>query len=887
MKREVASLVKVQSSFIRSKEVILSDWMGYDSPKKILKQHDIEAQKFISDFGGGVFDYFMGVISGVVEIGSCPVMQKLLAYLKDRDISADELFEICSHFRRAMIDFSYDSGISSKEVYDDISYIFDKNFRGILKYYTDTIFQKEQEIDRNVKLLSEYKKALDESALISKTDLNGNITYVNDKFIELCGFERSELMGKKHNIMRHHDMNEEYFKNLWDSLKKNNLYKGTIKNLKKNGEYFYIDTTIVKITDPHENIPQYMAISYDVTKLVDARLEALNASQAKEYFLSNMSHEIRTPLNAILGFVNLLIDEDISKKHRRYLDIILTSGENLLSIINDILDFSKLRSGEFTIDPKIFSVHEEISHTMELFVASASNKNITITSFIDPTIPSELFADPLRITQILSNFLSNAVKFTPDGGIISVEATCENEMLNIRVKDNGIGIPESDLNQIFTAFTQVKHSQNVKNYGTGLGLSICHQLAKHMNGEVTANSTLGKGSTFYLKIPVEIKSESCKTLDEIQSFKALKIAVYAKDKISLQKHEAFLKYAKIFDMNTTVIDNLNNDADYDITIFINCEIDEKTRNLIIQSNNKKYIALMRKFTDKFDKYNHIVPMYFPLYCSKIYSTFEELLYENASSSYSKKNSHKFIGHILVAEDNEANQELIKILLEKYDLTFDLANNGREAVELYKQNSYDLILMDEQMPVMDGIEAVKNILEYEELKSLKHTPVSALTANVIKGAREIGLLSGFDSFLGKPIILKELEKVFSKYLKVNKKGKLDPGEQSSLTNIKGLDIKKLREELLLNDDELLMLVSLFIKKMEKNIPELKDAIETKDYEKIALIAHSIKGSSANFRLEILQNYASEMEKMAKTKSSDYDYETTFEFIKERVENIKIM
>lgn len=886
MKREVASLVKIQSNFISSKEIILSEWMGYSSPKKILKQHDIEPQKFISDFGGGVFDYFMGVISGVVEIGSCPVMQQLLAYLKDKDISADELFEICSHFRRSMIDYSYESGLSSQEVYDDISYIFDKNFRGILKYYTDTIFQKEQEIDRNVKLLSEYKKALDESALISKTDLNGNITYVNDKFVELCGFDRTELIGKKHNIMRHNDMKEEYFRNLWNSLKRNNLYKGTIKNLKKNGDYFYIDTTIVKIIDLHENIPQYMSISYDVTKLVDARLEALNASQAKEYFLSNMSHEIRTPLNAILGFVNLLIDEDISKKHRRYLDIILNSGQNLLSIINDILDFSKLRSGEFTIEPKIFSVHEEISHTMELFVPSATNKNITITSFIDPTIPSELFSDSLRITQILSNFLSNAIKFTPDGGIISVEATCENSTLNIVVKDNGIGISQNDLKQIFTAFAQAKDSSNVNNYGTGLGLSICHQLAKHMDGEVSANSAIGKGSTFYLRVPVEIKNSRCQTFDDIQKYKALKIAVYAKDEVSLQKHDAFLKYAKIFDIDITIIDNLQTDIDYDVTIFINCEIEKSTRNYILKSD-KKYVALMRKFNDEFDKYSHITSMYFPLYCSKIHSTFEELLYDNLSSTYNKKSSHKFIGHILVAEDNEANQELIKILLEKYGLTFDLANNGHEAVELYKQNSYDLVLMDEQMPVVNGIEAVKSILEYEELKSIKHTPVSALTANVIKGAKERGLLSGFDSFLGKPIILKELEKVFLKYLKVNKKSSLDYGNKNSSTNIVGLDIKKLREELLLNDDELFMLVNLFTKKMQKNIPELKNSIKVKDYNKIALIAHSIKGSSANFRLDILQNSASEMEKMAKAKNKDYDYETVFQFIREKIENIKIL
>jgi PAS domain S-box-containing protein len=364
MKNRINSLVAIQKTFILSKETILSDWIAYDSPKQILLQHDIEPQKFITDYAGGVFDYFMGVIAGKVDIGSCPVMQSLLAYLNNKDVTADELFEICSHFRRAMIDFSYDAGLNSKNIFDEISYIFDKNFKSILKHYTDTIFQKEQEIDRNVKLLSEYKKALDESALISKTDLDGKITYVNDKFVELCGYTRSELFGKKHNIMRHEDMSDHYFENLWTHLKQDNIYKGTIKNYNKSGDYFYIDTTIVKITDPHASTTEYMSISYDVTKLIDARLEALNASQAKEYFLSNMSHEIRTPLNAILGFVNLLIDDDISMKHRKYLDIIQNSGENLLSMMNDVLDFSKLRSGEFTIEPKIFSLHDEISHSM-------------------------------------------------------------------------------------------------------------------------------------------------------------------------------------------------------------------------------------------------------------------------------------------------------------------------------------------------------------------------------------------------------------------------------------------------------------------------------------------------------------------------------------------
>jgi len=632
MKEIVPNLIQYQNIFIRSKDNILFNWVSYHTTKDILELHSIEAEYFIKNYSSGVFDYFMGVIAGDLEIGNCPVMQGLLAYLKDREISADELFEICSHFRRAMVDFSYDAKLDSKELFDEISYIFDKNFRGILKYYTDTIFQK----------------------------------------------------------------------------------------------------------------------------LIDARTEALKASQAKEYFLSNMSHEIRTPLNAIIGFVNLLIDESLSKKHRRYLDIIHSSGENLLSIINDILDFSKLRSGEFTIEPKIFSLHDELSHTMELFVASANEKDITITSFINPTIAEELYADALRIKQILSNFLSNAIKFTPDGGIIEVEASCNSKILKISVKDNGIGIDKDDIEHVFTAFTQAQYTELRNCDGTGLGLSICHQLAQHMDGKVGVISTLGKGSTFWIEIPVEVHSEKCSIFQKVKDFHSLKMLAFTNKKEISTKYKSFLKYTNVFGMNIDIKDNL--ESDFDVALFIHEDIDEEFKKTIINSN-KKYIALMSKPYEEYDTYSNIASLCFPLYCSKILATFLELLYPEAYTPYRHVKSHKFIGHILVAEDNEANRELIKILLSKYGLSFDVANNGKEAVDLYKQNSYDLILMDEQMPIMDGNEAVVEILKYEKQKMMQHTPVSALTANVIKGAKERGLSSGFDSFLGKPIVLKDLERVF--------------------------------------------------------------------------------------------------------------------------------
>jgi signal transduction histidine kinase/CheY-like chemotaxis protein len=751
--------------FIAHKKAILEQWVEYDSPKKILAEHQIDADFFLKHYGAGVFDYFMGVIAGEREIGNCPVMQELLTYLKFREIGADELFEICSHFRRSMLDVSYDIGLNSKELFDEVSFLFDKNFRGILKYYTDTIFQK----------------------------------------------------------------------------------------------------------------------------LIDARQEALRASQAREYFLSNMSHEIRTPLNAILGFVNLLIDEDISKKHRNYLEIILNSGENLLSIINDILDFSKLRSGEFTIEPKVFSLHDDLSHTMELFVASANSKDITITSFIDPHIPSRLFADSLRIKQIVSNFLSNAIKFTQEGGVIMVEATCTNGMLKIAVTDNGIGISKDDLENIFSAFAQAQYSEKSNTTeGTGLGLSISHQLAELMHGSVGVTSLVGKGSTFWLEIPVEVEEKIGKTIENISAFQELKMVVYAQDKLLSFKHDSFIRYAQVFHMDIAVVESLE-DVDFDVCIFVHEDADLAFKQQVIRRSDKKFIALMSREYDNYERYMHINSLCFPLYCSKIYKAFSELLHPDKFAEYSKNISLRFKGHILIAEDNEANQELIKIILQRYGLSYDLAQNGAQALSLYKSNKYDLILMDEQMPVMDGTEAVRQIITYEEQNGLRHTPISALTANVIKGAKERDLLIGFDAFLGKPIVLKELERVFSTYLMKDTFATSQQDEvqlESKRNKVYGIDIDKLQKELMLTYEELVMLLELFIRKMKKILPELQEAISAKEYKKIALKAHSIKGSSGNFRIEELLKLSSEMEQMAKAQETEYDYEGKFQLLSQRIAQIYI-
>ncbi len=867
--------LKLNRTFLeQGKSSVISHWIEYEGPQTILNYHAIDQKIFIEKYASNVFDYFMGVIKGYVEIGNCPVIEELLIYLKDKNVSAKELFIICSHFKLSMVAFTYEININTKELFEEITYVFDKNFSKVLEIYSQTIYEKDIEISKNVELLEQYIYALNESALVSKTDSDGFITHVNEKFIQLCGYEEKELIGRSHSIMRHVDMSKAFFKKLWSAIKSDRIFVGTIKNRSKTGGYFYIDTTIIPIVDPFSGNKEYMAIGYEVTKLIDARQKAIDADRAKDYFLSNMSHEIRTPLNAILGFVSLLQGENLSLKHKNYLDIIHNSGENLLHIINDLLDFSKLRSGEFTLEPKIFNLEEALSRVMELFVASASQKQIAILSFIDPTLPSAIFTDELRLGQIISNFLSNAIKFTHVRGVIEINAHYENGFIEISVEDSGVGIEKKDIKNIFEAFTQAQNSITRHSGGTGLGLSICKQLAEKMGGHIKVQSTFGKGSKFTLTLPVEVINTAMRHLD-CQMLQDKNIAFLMKDKTQKRKLKIFQKYFTQMGVKLVSLQEIK-ESEYDLLYFMDSDIDDTTRIAIIKKN-KPAIAITEYMDDSYESVSNITNLCFPIYLSKLRNRSLEAL--GLSEAFNKnfatgQESQKFYGHILIAEDNEANQELMKIILAKYEISYEIASNGLEAVDMFKQNQYDLVLMDDQMPLQNGLEAAQEIRKYEKKHQRKHTPISMLTANVIKGAREKSLECGFDDFLGKPLAIKELEHVFEKFLSCKNSGKP-----------KGFDLSSLQDELQLDYEQLEMLMKIYMKKMDETVPKLKEEIEKKEYNNISRLAHSIKGSSANFRLEELQSLADEMEQNAKEENSYYDYENCVRAIEKLYKEIK--
>lgn len=754
---DISELYSIKKILVTAKTSILQTWVADEVCATILERHEIDTDFFVDHYASNVFDYFIGVVSGQMEIGKCPVIADLIDYLKDKEIRADELFVLCTHFKRSVLHTTYRLGVNNQSVFNAISYLFDQNFAGVLKLYTDTIYQKEQ--------------------------------------------------------------------------------------------------------------------------------EALNASKAKEYFLSNMSHEIRTPLNAILGFVSLLRDETTNSRSQKYLDIIANSGETLLHIINDILDFSKLRSGEFSVDPQPFNIHDEISHTMELFVPSANSKNITLTSFIDPSIPYEMVSDALRIKQIVGNFLSNAIKFSDHGGAIHVEARYEEGMLILSVRDEGIGVCASDQERIFDAFSQAQEGGMKIQGGTGLGLSICKQLAIHMGGTIELESALGEGSLFSLKIPVTVNTECFLSKFDVSLFEGVRFALLAYDPQERYKLESLRRYWDHFGLKVEEIDSLEDACD--LLIFLESSIDDDKRETIIRRKIPS-IAILDFLDDHYDTVPNIVPLTFPIYCTKLQAAICEVLGNNngmESRIAGAKGKIGFEGRVLVAEDNGANQELIKIILERYGLSYTIASDGVEVVEHYRTQPYDLVLMDEQMPHMGGNEATAAILAYERESGQNHTPIVALTANVIKGARERSLQNGYDAFLGKPIVLKEIEQIFERYLQPILLPS-PPNEDTPRPRESKIDMDHLKSALMLDEDQIKYLLGIYRQKMERSFQELQTAIEAKAYVDVAFIAHSIKGSSANFRFDELTRISYVIEESAANKDAEFDYAEAYnvlrsEFVK-RVE-----
>ena len=556
------------------------------------------------------------------------------------------------------------------------------------------------------------------------------------------------------------------------------VYDPNNPNLKELKEVFYdlMDLIALKIKEQTQSLErlnssledkvyhQTMELQNQVEVVTKARDEALQIQVMKDEFLANMSHEIRTPLNGILGFVAILKKQIKDEKHLHYISIIDESGKSLLTIINDILDFSKIQSGKFTIDKHPSNSVEIFSSVAMLFASKANEKYLTYAVYIDPKLPQSINLDSTRVKQILSNLLSNAIKFTPLYGEVKVSVTTRNNKLILAVKDSGIGISKENQEKVFSAFTQADGS-TTRNYGgTGLGLSISSNLAQLMHGTLTLESTLGKGSTFTLSLPMEVlEKEPLEYLNG--DFSKVRVAILNDCIECSSMMKLIKKYLSDFGIiSITEIETYQKDG-YDLLFFA----PDEEYNIDIIANKVPAVALLKGDQFKLADIEHIKYINAPFVPKAIVKVLHDIDLNQASASFieeeiaQEEEEVEFEGTILVAEDNKTNQMLIKLILMDYGIDFKIADDGVEAFEFYKKGQYDMVLMDENMPNLNGIEAMHKIKEYEKENNLKVTPIIALTASALDTDKERFLNEGMDGFVAKPIENKMLVLEFDKYL----------------------------------------------------------------------------------------------------------------------------
>ncbi|WP_083608016.1 response regulator [Teredinibacter haidensis] len=563
------------------------------------------------------------------------------------------------------------------------------------------------------------------------------------------------------------------------------LQKAAQENLQQN-----IDQSTAELRETLETV-EIQNIELDI-----ARKSALQSSRVKSEFLANTSHEIRTPLNGIIGFSELLKKTELNTLQKEYLETIDESAKGLLTIINDILDFSRLEIGKLTLEYKPVRLRQVIEESLRLQAPSAQEKNLRLLTIIDHDIPEHLLGDPLRLKQVLTNLLSNAIKFTNSGYIlvnVSKDDRADNQItLQFRITDSGIGLNQAQQEELFDAFTQLDSSESRAHGGTGLGLAIAKGLVDRMNGQIGVESEPGRGATFWFTSILGKNPNAANTNGYLTgTLRNIRVLVY--DNASMSRTE-ITHYLRGWGAEVTEINRFDEieahteeacrNGQIHLAI-IDAQIDDKTfdksklREIIDRLNQDYSIpvvvpasASIQRLIEPAITNTHSTIIQRPILCNRLHqSVCEQLGIIIADTAHdipindSKiPEEHNEI-HILAVDDNPANLRLVTELLKDIDDVHVVAiDNGADALRANENNHFDLILMDIQMPGMDGLEATRELRKRENPDH--RTPVVALTAHAVNEQKSKLLLAGMDDYLTKPVSENELRHIIDRWVSRN-------------------------------------------------------------------------------------------------------------------------